>query len=51
MYTIKNWMGVPVVSGGGVGYPESGAHAPNENIRIDDYIRSIKFVATLITSF
>ncbi len=51
MYTIKNWMGVPVVSGGGVGYSESGAHAPNENIRIKDYIRSIKFVATLITSF
>jgi len=51
MYTIKNRMGVPVVSGGGVGYPESRAHAPNENIRIKDYLRSIKFVATLITSF
>jgi len=51
MYTIKNWMGVPVVSGGGVGYSESGAHTPNENIRIRDYLRSIKFVATLITSF
>lgn len=51
IYTIRNWMGIPVASGGGVGYPRSNVHAPNENIRIEDYIRSIKFVATLITSY
>jgi len=51
IYTIKNWMGTPVVSGGGVGYPGSDVHAPNENIQIGDYVRSIKFVASLITSF
>ncbi len=50
-YTIKNWMGIPIVSGGGVGYPETRVHAPNENIRIKDYIRSIKFVAALMSSF
>jgi len=51
IYTIRNWMGIPVVSGGGVGYPQDKIHAPNENIRIRDYIRSIKFVATLITTY
>lgn len=50
MYVIKNWMGVPVVSAGGVGYPESNIHSPNENIRITDFIRSIKFNALLIAS-
>ena len=48
IYLIKNWMGIPVVSGGGVGYPGANIHAPNENIRIRDYVRSIKCVAALI---
>ncbi len=50
MYVIKKWMGTPVVSAGGVGYPESNIHAPNENIRITDFMRSIKFNAALIAS-
>jgi len=48
IYVIKNWMGIPVASAGGVGYPGSLIHAPNENIRIKDYINSIKYVAALI---
>jgi len=51
IYTIKNWMGIPVVSGGGVGYPGSNIHAPNENIRIKDFIKSIKYIAALISSY
>ncbi|MFQ6094839.1 MAG: M20/M25/M40 family metallo-hydrolase [Candidatus Bathyarchaeia archaeon] len=51
IYLIKNWMDIPVVSGGGVGYPGSNIHAPNENIRMRDYIRSIKYVAALICSY
>jgi len=51
IYTIRNWMGIPVASGGGVEYPGSNAHAPNENIRIRDFIQSIKYVATLINSY
>jgi acetylornithine deacetylase/succinyl-diaminopimelate desuccinylase-like protein len=50
MYVIRKLMGVPAVSGGGVGYPESNAHSPNENIRINDFIKSIKFIAALIVS-
>jgi len=51
IYVIKNWMGIPVASGGGVGYPGSKAHAPNENIKIKDYVNSIKFAAALIRSY
>jgi acetylornithine deacetylase/succinyl-diaminopimelate desuccinylase-like protein len=50
-YVIKNWMGIPVASGGGVGYPGSKAHAPNENIRVKDYVNSIKFLTSLIMSY
>jgi len=51
IYVVKNWMGIPVASGGGVGYPGSKVHAPNENIRIKDFIKSIKYVASLICSY
>ena len=51
IYLIKNWMNTPVVSGGGVGYPESNIHSPNENIRVEDFIRSIKFYARFIASY
>jgi acetylornithine deacetylase/succinyl-diaminopimelate desuccinylase-like protein len=51
IYVVRNWMGIPVASGGGVGYPGSKIHAPNENIRIKDYSDSIKFVVTLIRSY
>ncbi|MEM2887963.1 MAG: M20/M25/M40 family metallo-hydrolase [Candidatus Bathyarchaeia archaeon] len=50
-YVIKNWMGIPVASAGGVGYPGSKVHAPNENVRIKDYVNSIKFTASLILSY
>lgn len=51
MYTVKNWMGIPVVNGGGVGYAHSSIHAPNENIRLSDYMQSIEFLTTLISKF
>lgn len=51
IYVIRNWMGIPVASGGGVGYPGSKVHAPNENIRIKDYVNSVKYVASLIGSY
>jgi len=38
---------VPVVSFG-AGYAASNPHAPNENIRIDDFLQSIKFFGRMI---
>ncbi len=40
-------LGAPVCSQG-CGYPGSGAHAPNEHIRINDYLRASKHVARIM---
>jgi len=43
-------LGVPVATAG-LGYPETHAHAPDENIRIDLYVQHAKHVARLIAAF
>lgn len=40
--------GVPVAMAAGVGYPENRIHAPNENIRLEDYEKAILHMATLL---
>ncbi len=42
--------GTPAV-GTGVGYPGTNVHAPNENIRIRDYLEGIKHVALVLERF
>jgi len=39
------------MAGAGVGYSGSGAHAPNENIRLADYVQGIKHIALLLDRF
>ena len=46
---IEN-LGVPIVTAG-VSYPGSQNHAPNENIRISDFITGTKHMARIIKSF
>ncbi len=43
-------LGLPVVTSG-CGHPHSRVHAPNENIRIPDFINGIKHTARIITRF
>ncbi|MFL5735081.1 MAG: M20/M25/M40 family metallo-hydrolase [Chloroflexia bacterium] len=43
--------GLPAVGGAGVGYPGSRTHAPNENIKVDDFVLGIKHVAALFEAF
>jgi acetylornithine deacetylase/succinyl-diaminopimelate desuccinylase-like protein len=43
-------LGLPVATGG-LGYPDTKAHAPNENIRLDLYLKHAKHMARLITEF
>jgi acetylornithine deacetylase/succinyl-diaminopimelate desuccinylase-like protein len=50
MYVLCEQLGVPAVSFG-VGYSGSNVHAPNENIRIQDYIEGIKCVGEFIQRF
>ncbi len=47
MAFIREALDTPVADTG-VGYPDSRIHAPNENIRVDDFIRGIKHVAAII---
>lgn len=43
-------LGLPVVTSG-CGHPQSHVHAPNENIRIPDFINGIRHTARIITRF
>jgi acetylornithine deacetylase/succinyl-diaminopimelate desuccinylase-like protein len=41
---------LPIVTSG-VGYPGAGAHAPNENIRLDLYLKGAQHIARILTEF
>lgn len=47
-YVFTRWSDLPIV-GTGVGYAQSGAHAPNEHIRLADYREGIKHIAEILT--
>lgn len=50
MYPLCEGLGIPAVSFG-VGYSGSNVHAPNENIRIEDYVEGIKCMGEFIQHF
>ena len=50
MHELAAQFGTPTV-GAGCGYAHSNIHAPNENIRLDDFIQHIKHVALLFERF
>ena len=50
MYPLTTALGIPTVMAG-VTYPGSRAHAPDENIRLDDYFEGILFMRQLIEAF
>jgi acetylornithine deacetylase/succinyl-diaminopimelate desuccinylase-like protein len=50
MYELCQRWGLPAV-GAGVGWSGSRTHAPNENIRIDDFLQGIKHIALIIDEF
>src|SRR3990172_1631381 len=47
LYPMMQLLGVPVASAG-IGYPDARAHAPDENIRLSDFILGTKHVAAII---
>ncbi len=49
-YPFIHVLGLPVVSAG-VGYPEGRAHAPNENVRISDFISGTRHTARIVSRF
>jgi acetylornithine deacetylase/succinyl-diaminopimelate desuccinylase-like protein len=49
-YPFVHDLGLPVVTMG-LGHPDTRAHAPNENIRIDLYVQHAKHMARVIKEF
>ena len=49
-YVFQEYLHVPIVSAG-IGYPGSQAHAPNENIRLDLYMKGAKHIARILEQF
>ena len=49
-FFVQETLGVPIVSIG-VGYPDSKAHAPNENFRIKDYINTARHLTRILIEF
>ncbi len=49
-YPFVHDLGLPVATMG-LGYPETKAHAPNENIRLDLYLKHAKHMARVIKEF
>ena len=49
-YPFVHELGLPVVCMG-IGYPNTKAHAPNENFRIDLYVQHAKHIARVIREF
>lgn len=49
-HAFINTLKLPVVTTG-IGYPGSNAHAPNENIRIDLYLKGAKHISRIIHAF
>jgi acetylornithine deacetylase/succinyl-diaminopimelate desuccinylase-like protein len=50
MYPLTQALGIPALAAG-VGYPGSNLHAPNENVRLEDYFEGLRFVGELIRRF
>lgn len=48
MYPIASTLGIPTCSPAGVHRPDSNIHAPNENCRIDDFLKIIEFTVETV---
>ena len=49
MYPVAHTLGLPTVSTAGVYRPDSNIHAPNENCRIEDFLRIIEYTVAWLT--
>jgi acetylornithine deacetylase/succinyl-diaminopimelate desuccinylase-like protein len=49
-YELCDRFGIPAVTAG-VGHARTNAHAPNENIYVDDFIRGIKHICAIMDRF
>jgi acetylornithine deacetylase/succinyl-diaminopimelate desuccinylase-like protein len=50
MYPVAKTLGLPTVSPAGVCRPDSNIHAPNENIRVDDFKKIIEYTVAWLAA-
>ena len=51
MYPVAHSLGIPTVSPAGVCRPDSKIHAPNENCRVDDYLKIIEYTVAWLRAY
>jgi acetylornithine deacetylase/succinyl-diaminopimelate desuccinylase-like protein len=51
MYPIASTLGIPTVSPAGVCRPDSNIHAPNENCRLEDFLRIVEYTVAWIRAY
>ncbi len=51
MYPVAHTLGIPTVSPAGVCRPDSNIHAPNENCRVEDFLKIAEYTGAWIESF
>ena len=49
-HLFDKYLQLPIATAG-VGYPGSQAHAPNENLRVDLYLKGAKHIARILIAF
>lgn len=49
-YVFREYLNVPIVSAGS-GYPGTQAHAPNENVRLDLYLKAARHIVRIMKEF
>ncbi len=50
MHLFRNWLNCPVVSAG-CSHADARAHAPNENLTVEGFIKGTKMMATILNDF
>ena len=51
MYPVAHSLGIPTVSPAGVCRPDSNIHAPNENCRVDDFLKIVEYTVAWLQAF
>lgn len=51
MWPVAHKLGIPTVSPAGVHRPDSNIHAPNENCRIEDFLKIIEYTSAYVDRF
>ena len=49
-YFVQQALQIPIATLG-VGYPDGNAHAPNENIRLNDYLKAARHLVRVLDAF